>query len=273
MSESDAGERGGSFYDRPNVRDAYLAHRHAPVRSPNVVMEEPALLDALGEIGNRRVLDLGCGDGSFGHQVLERGGRSYLGVDGSAAMIERANDRRRDDRIAYGLLDIEDLSRERLHSISPVSVPFEFDLITARMSLHYVADLERMLTAATGLLAPGGRLLFSVVHPVVSAAGAAPSASADRTTQVVDRYFEPGPRRQPWFGETVTWHHRTIEDYVGAVHRCGLRLTVLSECPPVESLFAGNHAEYERRCRVPLMLLIGATIDPRLDGQRRPRST
>ncbi len=233
-----------------------------------MVMEEPAFLGALGNIVDKVVLDLGCGDGAFGAKVLDRGAQSYVGIDGSASMIERAQGRHVDERLTFGVLDIEDLSRERLDSITrPSFASGTFDLITARMSLHYIADLDAALAAAVGLLTPTGRLLFSVVHPVVTAAGAGRSSSTGRTTQVVDRYFESGPRLQPWFGETVTWHHRTIEEYVAVVQGCRLQLTVLRECRPVEALFAGNHAEYERRCRMPLMLLIGAERVPQGEGQ------
>lgn len=60
-------------------------------------------------------------------------------------------------------------------------------------------------------------------------------------------------------GSTVTWFHRTIEQYVAEVTRAGFRLTALSECEPVASRFDGDVAELERRRRVPLFLLLAAT--------------
>ncbi len=259
-------ERGGSFYDRPGMRDAYLAHRHATVSSPNRVMEEPAFMQALGSIDGLHVLDLGCGDGTFARQAIELGAASYRGIDGSIAMIERAKARNGGNSLASGKVEFEQLDMEDLDNLTEggrrdtSETTSAYDVITARMALHYVADLDAVLTVAASLLGPNGRMLFTVVHPVITAAGGAPTADAGgpRSSQLVDRYFEPGPRRLPWFGSEVTWHHRTIEEYVTAVLRRGLRLTELSECAPVASLFAGNHAEYERRKRVPLMLLVGA---------------
>lgn len=83
---TDAG-RGGEFYEADGVLNAYLRHRHDGVRSPNTVMEEPALIDALGSVAGCRVLDLGCGDGSTAGLILANGAASYAGLDGSAGMI------------------------------------------------------------------------------------------------------------------------------------------------------------------------------------------
>lgn len=108
--------RGGAFYDEA-LLEVYLRHRHAPVTSPNLVMEEPAFLAEAGDIAGKRVLDLGCGDGTFGRACVEARCRSYLGIDGSAAMIDRATDRAAeigvdawspDSIMRFELADLED---------------------------------------------------------------------------------------------------------------------------------------------------------------------
>ena len=82
-------ESGALFYDRPGVAERYGAHRHGGVSSPNFVMEEPALLAELGDVAGLHVLDLGCGDAALGAMLLQQGCASYLGVDGSQAMVTR----------------------------------------------------------------------------------------------------------------------------------------------------------------------------------------
>ena len=244
---ADLGGRGGSAYD-DEVRDAYLAHRHAGTSSPNTVMEEPAFLDELGTVRGARVLDLGCGDGAFARQVLDRGAVTYLGIDGSAAMIDVAIRADAGPAASFAVGDIEDLS----------TPPEAFDLVTSRMALHHVADLGPVLTAVRSTLVPGGRLIVSVVHPVVTC-NADPSATGRRTSWVVDGYFVPGPRTRPWFGRDVTWYHRTIEQHVAALRASGLVLTSLRECEPDAVLLADEPDELARRRRVPLMLLLAAT--------------
>ena len=244
---ADGEVRGSRPYDDGAVRARFLAHRHSGTASPNQVMEEPAFLRALGAVAGLRVLDLGCGDGTTAHQVLDRGAAEYVGVDGSAAMVAVARREAEGDRARFVHQDIEDL----------VVPDGAFDVVTSRMALHHVADLAGVVASARCALRPGGRLLFSVVHPVISS----PTSGRDgpRTSWTVDDYFRRGPRHRPWLGSTATWHHHTVEDHVAAVLGAGLVLDLISECAPDAGLLAHDPAELERRRRVPLMLLVGAS--------------
>jgi hypothetical protein len=49
--------------------------------------------------------------------------------------------------------------------------------------------------------------------------------------------------RAAWFGKPVTWHHRTVEQYLDTVAAAGFVLDTFSECPPEESLFEGHADE------------------------------
>ncbi len=237
--------RGGDFYDDPRVLDDYLAHRHATVQSPNLVMEEPAFLAEAGDLAGRRILDLGCGDGSFGLHAFEHGCRSYTGVDGSSMMADRARRTLADTSAEVVHRDIEDLGLDRT-----------FDLITSRMALHYVEDLRPAFTGVRSMLAADGRFVMSVVHPVITSHDN--GNDGPRTTWTVDDYFDPGPRQRQWFGSTVTWHHRSIEDHVTALADAGLVLTGLREAAPVPELFGDAAHELARRRRVPLFLVLAA---------------
>jgi len=77
------------FYDRPGVLERYR-EATAGVSDPQHVMEEPALLEEIGDPRGLRVVDLGCGYAAIGRTLLEAGCASYLGVDGSARMAGRA---------------------------------------------------------------------------------------------------------------------------------------------------------------------------------------
>lgn len=241
--------RGSAFYDR-SLLDEYLAHRHRPVTSPNLVMEQPAFLGELGDLRGLRVLDLGCGDGRFAETCVGGGAASYIGVDGSEAMIAEAVSHHRKlpgSRARFELADLEDYQPP----------PGSADIITSRMALHYVADLGPVLQTAHRALVTDGRLVISVVHPLLSSTDNA--IRAPRTDQMVDDYFVPGPRTREWFGRPVTWHHRTVEQYVSLLAGSGFAIAGLREGEPVESLFDGDQSEYERRRRVPVFLVLNAT--------------
>jgi ubiquinone/menaquinone biosynthesis C-methylase UbiE len=236
---------GGAFYDE-QVTDRYLAHRHSGTSSPNVVMEEPAVLDQLGDLTGLRVLDLGCGDGSFSETVLSSGATTYLGIDGSAAMIEIARDRHTDRRSRFEVASMEQLE----------PAPGSADLVTSRMAFHYLADLRPVLRAVRVAVGGAGRLVFTVTHPVITSHDN--RVAGRRTSWTVDHYFEPGARHRAWFGKQVTWYHRTIESYVSAVIAAGFGIDAISECEPSEVLLSDEPEELARRRRVPLMLLVAA---------------
>ncbi len=238
--------RGSEFYDNGAVRASYLRHRHDGRRSPNRVMEEPAFLAAVGPLDGRRVLDLGCGDGSTARTLLAAGAASYVGVDGSAGMIEAAHTHHGISGARFIHRDIEDVE---------IDVG-EFDLVVSRMALHYINRLEPVLETVHRALPVGGKLVFSVVHPVITSHDM--SGDDPRTTWTVDNYFNRGPRERPWFGSTVTWYHRTIENYVRLVTELGFRLETVSECEPQPELLADYPDELARRRRVPLILVIAA---------------
>lgn len=236
---------GGECYDEA-VTAAYLAHRHSGTASPNIVMEEPAVLAQLGDLSDLRVVDLGCGDGSFADVVLDGGAHSYLGLDGSAAMIDLARKRVRDPRVTFQLGSIEDF----------VAAPGSADLVTSRMAFHHLREVGPALRSVHRTLTPGGRLIFTVAHPVITSHD--DQAPRPRTSWTVDDYFETGPRRRSWFGSEVTWFHRTVEQYLSAVLATGFDLEAVSECEPDGDLLADAPEELARRRRVPLVLLISA---------------
>lgn len=243
----DAGDRrGGAFYDDPESFDRYQQHR-AWSLSPNAVMEGPALREELGPVAGLRVLDLGCGDAQVGHELLNAGASRYLGIDGSRRMVEAAQRTLEGTAGEVVRCDIEDIAE-------PMG---SFDLVLSRMALHYVADLGAVLRGCYRCLVPGGRLLLSVVHPVITSHDARGGSTEPRQNWIVDDYFLTGPRDQQWLGVRAVWHHRTVEDYVSGLLDAGFVLTGLRECAPRCELF-DDDAEYQRRLRIPLVLLLAA---------------
>ena len=241
----DAGERrGGAFYDEPQVFERYRLVRQWSL-NPNVVMEAPALFEELGAVSGVRVLDLGCGDAAVGRVLLEAGAARYLGVDGSARMVEAASATLNDSAGEVERRDIEEF----------VAAPGSFDLVLSRMALHYVDDVGRVLGECHRWLSPGGRIVFTVAHPVITSHDARASTEEPRHDWVVDDYFVRGPREQVWLGGKARCYHRTVEEYVRCLRDAGFTLATLRECAPVRER-CDDEAEFERLRRIPLVLLL-----------------
>jgi hypothetical protein len=99
--------------------------------------------------------------------------------------------------------------------------------LTVRLTLHYVENAAAVVQRGHQFLVPGSRLVVTVLHPVITSHEAAPSEGRLRTDWTVDQYFQAGPRRRRWLGDTVTWYHRTIEQYVTSFSTAGFTLTAL----------------------------------------------
>lgn len=236
---------GGAYYDDSGVFERYTrAHRSPDRANPTHVMEEPAVLAEIGDPAGLDVIDLGCGDAHFGRSLLGAGAASYLGIDGSRNMVERAGENLRG---TSGRVELRDLE-------SVTAPPASADLVTSRLVLHYVEDIAPVLAMVSLVLRPGGRFVMTVVHPVITSHDSRPDGP--RTTWTVDDYFDVGPRSRVWFGGRVTWYHRTVEDYARSLLSAGLTITGVRECEPVDERFGGDAAELARRRRVPLFLLL-----------------
>ena len=100
-------------------------------------------------------VDLGCGGGRLALELARRGA-SVVGVDVSAAMVERMVAQAK----AEGLEQVSGIVSPIEHlTIDPSSV----DIVISNYALHHLldADKAKVVTAAFGWLRPGGALINS----------------------------------------------------------------------------------------------------------------
>jgi SAM-dependent methyltransferase len=209
--------------------------------------EWPALQILLPGLGGLRVLDLGCGFGWFCRWARENGGAQLLGTDVSEKMLARARTETTDAAISYITADME----------HPELPPAAFDLVYSSLALHYIRNLGGLLTAVHRALVPGGRLVFSVEHPIYTAP-TAPGWSTDATgrkTWPVDGYLEEGPRSTDWLTKGVIKQHRTIATYVTLLLGAGFTLSHLEEWGPTAEQIAARPTLADEHQRPPFLLV------------------
>jgi SAM-dependent methyltransferase len=239
---------GPDYWSDPATAAAWLTPVEA-WQSPVATMEEPMFWRLAGDVSGARVLDVGCGTGALAAAALERGAAAYHGIEPSAPLLAHAIPR---DRATFAQGAIESL--EPGHD--------RFDLVVARLVLHYVADLDDAIRRLAAALARPGVLVFTVEHPIVTSHESPLSRDEQgfRTRWVVDDYFAAGPRRVDWFSGPVVKHHRPLEDHVRTLRRHGFALAAIEEGRPCEALFDGHADEHRRRLRIPLFLGIRAEL-------------
>jgi len=147
-----------------------------PPRPHNALMEleHTTVLALLPDVRGKTVLDAGCGTGRYLRELGDRGARA-IGMDLSPAMLERARSQTR--RIARADLR---------------ALPFDgrtIDLVVCGLALGDIAELGLALTEISRVLRPGGRVIYSVVHPAGEAAGWSRTFDSDGRKFAIDGHW------------------------------------------------------------------------------------
>jgi SAM-dependent methyltransferase len=238
---------GADFYDQESVFEDYTRRRSRP-DNPNDTIEKPIFMEMLGDFSGKAVLDLGCGDGGFGVELLAGGCGSYTGVEPSRNMVAAAQENLNPvgGTVHHSLMEGWDYPETT------------FDLVVSRLAIHYVSDIETVFQQVYRSLKPGGRFVFSVEHPVITSSNRGATQTGIHYDWVVDDYFTTGERDVLWMGSHVIKYHRTIEDYFTCSQRVGFTVELLRESRPRPEMFTDDDL-YARRMRIPLFLLLAAT--------------
>lgn len=212
--------------------------------------EWPALRALLPDLGGRRVLDLGCGFGWFCRWAREQGAAQVLGLDVSEKMLARAKRDSADPAITYERADLERLN---LPSGS-------FDFAYSSLALHYVENLAGLLAQVRGALTPGGRIVFSIEHPIYMAPTRPRWATDEegRRTWPVDRYLVEGPRTTDWLSKRVIKQHRTLGTTLNLLIGNGFTIAHVEEFGPTDAQIAARPELADDRER-PMFLLVSAS--------------
>lgn len=131
------------------------AARRLEIQDAHFAEPSEKLLDALHLRPEDRVVELGCGAGSFSRRILRRLGPTgvLVGVDSSASLLEQAQRNLAQAGPARFEPVLADVAQ-------PESWLHRADAVVARTMLHHVPMVELLLGRLRALLAPGTRLGF-----------------------------------------------------------------------------------------------------------------
>ena len=239
-----------NIYDDPDFFAGYSQFRRSREGLAGAP-EWPTLQNMLPPMQGLRVLDLGCGFGAFARWACEMGADSVLGIDLSAKMLARAQALTQDPQITYRLTDIE---RLELPDAS-------FDLVYSSLALHYIEDFGSVCAVIRRLLVPGGRLVFSVEHPIFTAPSN-PGWQTDPTgieSWPLNNYLLEGARITDWIASGVVKQHRTVASYINSLLDHGFQLTRLEEWGPSAAQLA-EHPDWAAEVHRPPFLLVSARL-------------
>jgi len=219
-------ERKAAFWDE-RMTEGDTFHR---------TLVHPATDRLLAVQPGETVLDIACGNGQVARRLAAQGAR-VTAFDFSSAFVELARARSADLQppIEYLVLDATD--REALLGLGRG----RFDAAVCGMALMDMAEIDPLLAALVELLKPGGRFVFSVLHPCFNAPGAVlvmeegeDAAGRLVTTYSVrmKRYLTAPPSKgagMPNEPEPHWYFPRPLSALLGAAFRAGLVLDGLEE--------------------------------------------
>lgn len=235
-----ADDRQRALDDYDQMADVYAGD--ADVHPVNAAYDRPAILDMVGDIRGKRVLDVGCAAGALSEALLDRGAR-VVGIDLNPRFVARARER-------LG-------SRAEVH-VADLAAPMPFlesnafDVVVASLVLHYLADWDGPLAELNRVLRPGGILALSTHHPTQDIGVADPPAPYFDTVLLNDTWHKGGREFK------VRFYHRPISAIVDALADAGFLIERIPEPVPDRAPFAANPAFYERMIQGPWFLFIRA---------------
>ncbi len=233
--------------DRPIALAAYerLAEAYAAkaeTKAENGYNEHPAIRRVIGAVEGLAVLDAGCGPGFLTRDLLAAGAARVTAFDVSPAMVRLAQ-----ARAPAAEVFVADMAQP-LAGLNDAG----FDLVVSSLAIDYVRDWSVPLGEFRRLLRPGGRLVFSVQHPM----GA------------YDWYRPPSPFgvqyvEATWKGFTadpvvVPDYYRSFEEMVNPLLAAGFALRGVHETRPAPELEAIDPVKYARGMAYPTFMVIDA---------------
>jgi len=173
---------------------------------------KPALMELLGPLDGKRVLDAGAGEGDIARTMASKGA-TVTGVDVSAVLLNAAKKEEEQNKrgITYLQRDVVELGDLA-----------DFDVVLANQLLSVVADHEKALSELARVLRPGGILIASITHPAFDNVGPGWVREPDGETRWYNsRYMA---RVDGFAAHGAPTYHRPISDYVRVAVAAGFLL-------------------------------------------------
>jgi 2-polyprenyl-3-methyl-5-hydroxy-6-metoxy-1,4-benzoquinol methylase len=228
-------------------------------------VNDPCMIEMLGDVSGLRVLDAACGEGYFA-RTLARLGAHVTGVDLSREMIRLAlaEEEREPLGVEYHWGNLGDMGFAPDES---------FPVVVAAMSMMDVVDLDAACREIARVMCAGGRFVFSILHPcfatppVVGWVFEQPGdlSNVNRLYYKVDEYFRRSARKMLWrivggdrdLPSPTTDIHRTLGDYAAALSGAGLWIARLEEPQPQPELIERDPT-FLKNMRIPYFLHVAA---------------
>jgi len=215
---------------------------------------DPALLKVIGEVKDKTIYDLGCGNGYLSRYLIKQGTKEIWASDISPKLIEIAKSEypNPDNKIKYFVNEATNFKE----------VPQDhFDLVFMNMVIHYVEDIPKLAKGLFSVLKNKSRFVFTIynpTYPITKADLEVPSSKETDPVKEVRKYFAitEGKKVNNWSkGPDLDFFFRPISYYINILTKNGFLIDTLLEPNTLVQLQGGE----TKSSPIPGMAVIGAT--------------
>jgi ubiquinone/menaquinone biosynthesis C-methylase UbiE len=206
----------------------------------------PAILNLLGDLHGKRLLDVGCGPCVYSLEFAKKGA-AVLCMDISQKMLEKARNNTEMSNAKLALVKAD------AHSLPCKDNSFDIAVLILTI-LN-----PRMLKEVAKVLKPRGLLLFSDTHPIIEAKRRWESDAANAPLVVEDYFFQDKREWQIEHGSgqplTLKYYTRNIEQCVNMIADAGFKVLRIAEPKPKKDVEKSDPLHYGRCSRMPYFIV------------------
>lgn len=215
------------------------------------------ILSVVDGIKGKTILDAGCGEGRLCRMLTERGG-IVTGCDASQTMISEAQIIENKDK-----LGIKYFKHDLVLTLPKDN---KYDLVVSNLVLFNISDLEKVITNLAKVIKPGGRLIFSLIHPCFNITRSQwfnlrniGYKGGKITFEINKSYKDQGvyQKDKSFIKGEVNYYHRPIETYAKNLTKNGFFIDAFLE--PVLKLNQIYDQNTYHHHYLPRFLIIGST--------------
>ena len=195
-----------------------------------------------------RLVDIGCGEGQVARLGAARRGMQAVGVDGARAQVLEGRARAGGPQYCQG------------SATSLCLRDGSVDAAVACLVFEHIDDVDAAIAEVARVLAPGGRFLLLLNHPLLQTPGS--GWIDDQVLDPPEQYWRVGPYlvegdtvEQVEPGVFIRFYHRPLSRYLNTAADLGLRLVRMVEPAPPPG-FLSQSEEYTDAASIPRLLFL-----------------